>query len=72
MNKERQPAVHRWQPTGKTPCGRKVGSVAVNLGWHLSNGVTCKACNGAKTLVSVWGDQWNGQSAGYPRQQPTT
>ena len=63
--------IHRWQPTGYTPCGRMVETVATNLGRYLSEGVTCKVCNCANTLVSVFTragpDEWNGQSDGVPK-----
>lgn len=60
--------VHRWQPTGKTPCGRDVKSVTTNIGRVLSDGVTCRACKRATTLVSVWGAPWNGYPE-YPQAE---
>lgn len=47
-------AIHRWQPTGKSPCGRDLSKVAFNEGQYLSEGVTCRACKAAKTRVSLW------------------
>lgn len=65
-----QTKVHRWQPTGKTPCGRKVSDVQTNVGHYLSDGVTCEACHRATTLLSIVGDDWNGQSYGFPQAVP--
>jgi hypothetical protein len=48
----RSNVVHRWQPTGMTPCGREVSKVKTNLGYYLSDGVTCKHCNRAKWRVA--------------------
>jgi len=45
--------VHRWQPTGFTPCGRSLKTVAWNEGRVLSDGVTCKTCKRANTFVSL-------------------
>lgn len=59
--------VHRWQVTGRTPCGRNVGDVTTNVGRYLNEGVTCKSCHRATTRISIIGDDWNGQSSGYPR-----
>jgi hypothetical protein len=56
--------VHRWQPTGKTPCGRDVKTVLTNYGHTLSEGVTCKSCKRAAALVSLLGERWHGESAG--------
>lgn len=48
--------VHRWQPTGKTPCGRVISpAIVTNTGRYLSNGVTCRSCRRATTLVSIFG-----------------
>lgn len=63
--------VHRWQPTGKTPCGREVSEVQTNTGYYLSDGVTCKTCHQAKILCSILGDDWNGQSDGFPQAVPS-
>ena len=57
---------HRWQPTGKTPCGYNTKAVKTNVGRYLSAGVDCKRCKAAATLVSIRGDKWNGQSYGEP------
>ncbi len=43
--------VHRWQPTGFTPCGRALESVVWNAGKMLQDSVTCKTCNRANTLT---------------------
>jgi hypothetical protein len=59
--------VHRWQPTGWTPCGREVADVKTNVGYYLSDGVTCKVCNRANSFCSILFDDWNGQSDGLPR-----
>ena len=61
------PIVHRWEPFGKTSCGRPVERVATNVGRVLSKGVTCKACGRAASRVSILGDRWNGESYGHPR-----
>lgn len=54
MDKDR--VVHRWQITGKTPCGRPIEKVATNEGEFLSRCVTCKRCLRAKSVVAafVW------------------
>ena len=57
--------VHRWQPSGKTPCGRNIADVQTNIGYYLSDGVTCESCHKATTFLSIMGDDWNGQSYGY-------
>lgn len=44
--------VHRWQPTGMTPCGLRLEDVQWNEGQMLSEGVTCLRCSRAKTIVS--------------------
>jgi hypothetical protein len=61
--------VHRWQPTGRTPCGKRTDDIVTNMGYYLSDGVTCKACLRASTLVSLLGDAWNGQSDGIPKAE---
>ena len=48
--------VHRWQPTGYTPCGRKIDTVTTNIRRPLDDGVTCQACKNAKTRISLWAD----------------
>ena len=48
-------AIHRWQPTGFTPCGLRLDCVEFNEGQHLSDGVTCGRCLRATTLVSYLG-----------------
>jgi len=63
--------VHRWQPTGKTPCGRNVIEVQTNVGYYLSTGVTCENCRRTTTLCSILGDDWNGQSYGFPQPVPS-
>lgn len=48
--------VHRWQPTGKTPCGRVIDHrIFTNTGRYLSDGVTCRVCRRATTLVVIFG-----------------
>lgn len=44
--------IHRWQPTGRTPCGLVIGKVPTNHGSVLSEGVTCQRCLRATTTVS--------------------
>lgn len=68
----KQKVVHRWQPTGYTPCGRKVDSVFTNIGRYLSEGVTCRVCKGAASFCSILNDEWNGQSDGFPRAEGAT
>ena len=68
----KQKVVHRWQPTGYTPCGRRVGSVVTNVGHYLSDGVTCKVCKKATTFCSILNDAWNGQSDGFPKAESTS
>lgn len=64
--------VHRWQITGKTPCGMTIEPrIITNVGRFLSDGVTCQRCLAATTLVSVVGERWNGQSRGYPQAEAT-
>ena len=43
--------IHRWQPTGFSPCGRWLDDVAWNEGKVLQDGVTCLARNQATTLT---------------------
>ena len=63
--------IHRWQPSGYTPCGRLITSkLRVNIGYYLSNGVTCKVCLGASSFMSLLGDRWNGECDGYPKAEP--
>ena len=45
--------IHRWQPTGYSPCGRKLVMVAWNEGQTLDYGVTCEACKRNPTRVSL-------------------
>lgn len=59
--------VHRWQPIGYTPCGREIAKVRTNIGYHLSDGATCKVCRRARMRWSILRDDWNGQSDGVPR-----
>ena len=64
MNKK----THRWQPNYYTPCGRKITDrIKTNVGYYLSEGVTCKVCMSAKTRMSILGDDWNGQSDGFQK-----
>lgn len=59
--------VHRWQPTGKTPCGRFISpAIVTNTGRYLNDGVTCRACKRARTLVSIYGRPhgWTPDGAG--------
>jgi hypothetical protein len=46
--------IHRWQPTGFTPCGRPLESVVWNEDEMLQKGVTCLVCNCANTLSSLF------------------
>ena len=46
--------IHRWQPTGLTPCGRTLAFVTWNEGEILQEGVTCLVCNRANTLSSMF------------------
>jgi hypothetical protein len=41
--------------------------VKTNVGYYLSDGVTCKVCNRANSFCSILFDDWNGQSDGLPR-----
>jgi len=43
--------VHRWQPTGYTPCGRKLSTIRHNNRSNMTD-VTCEVCRYTKTLVS--------------------
>lgn len=61
--------IHRWQPTGFTPCGYNVQKVHTNIGHFLSDGVTCERCHSARSLMSIMSDDWNGQSDGAPDQR---
>lgn len=63
----RQRVIHRWQFIGETPCGRKVEDVTTNTGHYLNHGVTCKKCLKATTYCSIVGEEWNGQSEGFPK-----
>ncbi len=49
-----RPKIHRWQPTGKTPCGRDVTKVHVNGGRPGDNGVTCVACQCIEKRDTTW------------------
>ena len=59
--------MHRWQPTGHTPCGEKVDDVKTNLGYYLMDGVTCNRCKKGSMLWSILNDRWHGESDGFPQ-----
>ena len=59
MDKCAKRGFHRWQPTGRTPCGRRIRDVVTNDGREFDDGVTCMACKAAKTRVSLWIDEPN-------------
>ena len=49
----RMSKIHRWQPTGRTPCGRTIATVKTTVGRYLSDGVTCRVCETAHTRALV-------------------
>lgn len=44
MGRPPVPIVHRYQPTGLTPCGLELDAVAYNEGQRHDEGVTCRRC----------------------------
>lgn len=58
--------VHRWQPTGLTPCGLRTDAVRTNTGRVGDAGVTCKRCRVAGERVSLWAGEAHPDVA--PRQ----
>ena len=65
--------VHRWQPTGKTPCGRIIDAATpVNWGKSFDDGVTCVSCKKNPTRISIWGQPAPSEPiADYGRKQRT-
>ena len=49
-----EPKIHRWQSTGKTPCGRDVTKVLVNGGRPGDNGITCLSCRYTERRDNSW------------------
>jgi hypothetical protein len=56
--------IHRWQPNGKTLCGRNSANLSTNIGFYRNDCVTCWTCRKMTARMSLPDEEWNGKSEG--------